>query len=100
MKKILKENIIRTTDHVLSTDRDDVIAIILETDSEGAKAATERLTRVLNDKYTKIFNFSTGQHTFMGNACTWPEVKRWIEAAERKLKLEDKVSVEVQNGGQ
>ena len=99
IKKTLKENIIRSTDNVLFTDRDDVIGIVLEADNEGAKAASERLIRVLNGKYNNILNFSAGRHTFMGNACTWPEIRRWIEAAERKLKIENKVSVEVQNGG-
>ena len=99
IKKTLKENIIRSTDDVLFTDRDDVIAVILEADSEGAKAASERLLRILHGKYANILNFSIGRHTFMGNACTWPEIRRWIEAAERKLGIENKVSVEVQNGG-
>jgi hypothetical protein len=100
IKDTLQNNIISSTDHVLSTDAEDVIAIVLETDGVGSKAAADRLIRVLRNKYDYLLRFACSQHSFVGNTCSWPEIKRLIRAAERKLKSKDKAFMEVQNGMQ
>ncbi len=100
IKETLQNNIISSTDRVLSTNTEDIIAIVLETDRAGSKAAADRLIRALCDKYDYISSFASSQHSYTGNTCTWPELKRLIRAAERKLKSKDKVFMEVKDGRQ
>ncbi len=100
IKETLQNNIISSTDRVLSTDTEDIIAIVLETDRAGSKAAADRLIRALCDKYDYISRFASSQHSYTSNTCTWPELKRLIRAAERKLKSKDKAFMEVHNGRQ
>jgi len=92
----IKSNIKTSTDHALRSDREDMLAILLESGLEGGKAAAKRIYEVLVDRYGSLMAIDYDISFFDQSTKNQTEIKAWLRGVREQL-YHDELEKEVNN---